>query len=368
MLLYLLLPLPALAAAIWSSRLSRFGLVLLWAAIGVGIAVLMPVGSRDYSNYLRDYADLNALSIDSLPYYDPLYTLVVWIFGHIGVPGEAFYLLLSLCGLWVKLTALHKLGRGSSLVVLLYMCSYFFTHEFTQLRAGLAIGIWMHALASLNQSPRRYLLLTSLATLVHIQAGLGFVLAGVLWFAKSRAIGRALTLVLLLLFGVASTGVFDRWGYTLLSAVPDPRAQIYLELAEQDIWVRPNPFSVVSLVALLTAVVGLSRRIRPAGLGAASVQLFPAISSPQAAVFFGLLLGACALALLSVVSVAAFRISEHFFALLPVGAWLAALGDRERPRHVWTLWLLAVLLVNIFVFHSPYLLDPATGETTRSDT
>lgn len=358
MALYLVLLLPALIAALWSSRLSRQGLGAIWASTTLLMVWLMPIGSRDYTIYLRDFVDISKFTFAEVMRQDPLYTAVVLIFGHLGVSAEPFYLLMGSVGLWIKLTALGRLSNGSSMVVLLYVCSYFFLHEFTQLRAGLAIGIWMHALAELPYSRGRYLLLTTVASLIHVQAALGFLLIGVLALARNRIGGWLLVACALLIVAAGATRIFDQLGYAMLAAVPDLRSEIYLKLASKDLWARPNPYSFISLLALVTALGGLYL--------ARSVRKLPTREGHELteshAVFVALLLGNCALSLLSSVSVAAFRISEHFFALLPLGVWIVASRIRSKPRITGLLWPLAALLAYIFLFYGPYLLDPTTGK------
>ena len=135
MFLYLLLVLPALIAALWRDRLSRIALALVWAATSLLMVWLIPIGSRDFQTYLRDFVDFNELAFTEVVRQDPLYASIMWLFGHLGGSAEVFFLLLGSAGLWIKLTALQRLSNGSSMVVLLYVCSYFFLHDFTQLRA-----------------------------------------------------------------------------------------------------------------------------------------------------------------------------------------------------------------------------------------
>ena len=228
MSLYLLLLLPALMAVLWRDRLSTQALALVWLATSLLMVWLIPIGSRDYPTYLRDFADFNDSAFTEVVRQDPLYASAVWLFGHLGGSAEAFYMLLGVAGLWVKLTALQRLSGGSSMVVLLYVCSYFFLHDFTQLRAGLAIGIWMHALADLRYSRGRYLLLTALASLIHLQAALGFLLFGVFMLSRSRAGVWLLSIGALVIVAAAATPIFDQLGYAMLAAIPDPRTDVYL--------------------------------------------------------------------------------------------------------------------------------------------
>lgn len=357
MSLYLLLILPALTEALSRNRLSRRHLWMLWAATSLLMIWLVPIGSRDYPTYLKDFADFNELPFTEAVRQDPLYASAVWLFGHLGGSAEAFFLLLGGAGLWIKLTALQRLSGGSSMVVLLYVCSYFFVQDFTQMRAALAIGIWMHALADLPYSRRRYLLLTALASLIHLQAAVGFVLLGVLMLARSRYAVWLLSLGGLLILAAAATPAFNHLGHSVLALIPDPRVQIYLDLASQDFWARPNPYSFINLFGLTTALVGLHRD-RGAAVRLTITQSERAV---RRAVFVALLLGSCSFVVLAAVPVAAFRISEHFFALLPVGIWMVASRGGAAPRHKGPFLILAAILAYIFLFYSPYLLDPTAG-------
>lgn len=355
MAVYLLLILPTLIATLSADRLTTQKLILLWLGTVVLMSWLMPIGSRDYATYLRDFADFNETPFLEVMQQDLLYRAAVWIFGHLGGTAEAFYLLLASLGLVVKLTALQRLTGRSSLAILIYISSYFFLHDFTQLRAGLAIGIWMHALADLPYSRSRYLLLTILASLVHLQAAVGFVLYVVLTLARSEIGFWSLIVSAILIVLSAATSVFEQLGYTVLAAIPDPRTEIYIAMAAEDIWVKPNPYSFISMLALLTALTG------------AVLERYHALQvktniSTERAVYTSLLLGACSVPVLSSIPVAAFRVSEHFFSLLPVGLWMLATRERSTPRCKGLLWMVAVIFAYIFVFYSPYLLEPNLGE------
>jgi hypothetical protein len=353
MWVYVLLTLPALLCALTTERLSRVHLVLIWLAVVPVMAWLMPDGSRDYTTYLSNYEDFGAVSFLEAVRQDPLYATSAWLSGRLGFSGEVYFLIASSAGLWVKLTGLHRLSNGSALAVLAYFCSFHFLHDFTQLRAGFALGILMHALASIERSRRRYLWLTLLATTIHIQASLGFVLFGLLMLARSERWVRQFCLAVVIIVATSTTRLFDEIGYAILARIPDPRTEIYLAMAAEEIWVRPNPFSSLSLMALAVALTGLLSVSRT-GQGVRSEY------EVARSVFVSLAIGSAALSVLSSVSVAAFRISEHFFVLLPVGAALALqrLPISESIRKA-AMFALAGILLFIFVFHSPYLVDPS---------
>jgi len=362
MIIYLLLPLPALLTALAFRRLAAGGVVALWAITLVPLVVLMPVGSRDFSIYLRDYADLQTDPFADAVAQDPLYGSIAWVAGHLGVPSTVFYLCLAALALGVKLTALHRLGRGATLPIALYMCSFFYLHEFTQLRAALAIGLWMLGIEALPRSSARYLGLTLLGALVHAQAALGLLVYPLVRALRTRNRARLLACAALVVMALSVVGLSERITQQVLEHVPDPRVAIYLALAENSEG-HPNPFSVMSLLAIAAALAGMLPGDRHDEAG----ERAPLASRPSTVVFTGLLLGSCALSTFAAVPVAAFRVSEHFFSLLPIAFWMAADHLSIGPRKRLLLWLVAGLFLYLFLIHSPYLLDPATGEPTRED-
>jgi hypothetical protein len=357
MWLYLLLVLPALTAYLLNSEMSRTSRLFVWGGTVVLTCWLMPIGSRDYTTYLRDFIDIGQVGFLEAVGQDPLYGGAVWLFGYFGVSGEVFYAAFSALGLWIKFGALCRLSGNKTIVILLYVASYFFLHDFTQIRAGLAIGIWMYALSNIEKDRRRYYFLTVLASLIHVQAAIGFLVPGILYMTRSSRGRLILSGLVVIIVALAATSIFDELGYAVLAAIPDPRTAIYLKLAAEGIWDRPNPYSFLSMLALATSLIGLHFR-RCEVVEDVAVMTRSGVSD---AVFCALLLGVCALTVLSSVSVAAFRISEHFFALLPLGVWLASLrSSSQKIAHI-VLLLLAGMLSFIFIFYSPYLLDPSIG-------
>lgn len=358
MSIYLLPALPVLLLALLSREVTRRQVFYLWLAMLGPTAWLMPEGSRDYTIYLRDFGDINSAGFFEVVGQDPLYASAVWLFGHAGGSGELFYFLLSSAGLLLKLVAMWRMSAGRSIVLLMYACSYFYLHEFTQLRAGLAIGIWVYALAYLETNRKRYYALVLLASLIHVQAALGFLPPLLLRLTSNRQRTRVASAVVLAIMATAATRVFDEIGYKLLAAIPDPRTAIYVAMAQEDLWVRPNPYSMISLVALATGLIGLNRAFQPVRSAPATVPS----RLVQRSIFCSLLLGCCALAMLSSISVAAFRVSEHFFALIPLGTWLVATRGGTSLSNEKYLLPLCALLTYIFVFYGSFLLDPTTGE------
>ena len=99
MSLYLLLIVPALMAALWRERLSTQTLAWIWFSMSLLMVWLIPLGSRDYVTYLRDFSDFNEMDFAQAVRQDPLYASAVWLFGHLGGSAEVFYPLLASLGL-----------------------------------------------------------------------------------------------------------------------------------------------------------------------------------------------------------------------------------------------------------------------------
>ncbi|MEI6553901.1 MAG: hypothetical protein WCO09_05010, partial [bacterium] len=76
-----------------------------------------------------------------------------------------------------------------------------------------------------------------------------------------------------------------------------------------------------------------------------------------------LLLGVSAFILFSSIPVAAFRLGEHFFCLIPV-QWANLVSNRSRQFQMVSIVLLGFLLTYIFVFRAPYLMVPTLGGGT----
>lgn len=362
MSIFLLLPLPAIVVALLSKSIGLRGLFATWLVTSLALVILIPIGSRDFTTYLRDYDDIGSQPWAGVLVQDPLYATTVWICGHLGLPAPLFYFCLATAALGIKLLALHRLCEGHTLPIALYMCSFFFLHEFTQMRAGLAIGIWMLGLAYLRHGGHRYLWLTLLASLVHVQAALGLLLIPLAWILSTRARLIWATALTFASIGVSLAGLTDQIVARIMRLIPDPRVEIYLALASA-LDGHLNPFNIMSLIAMTTVMLALWRR-QPVAEPFARYAKYQRTST---FVFVGLLLGSFSLAAFTTIPIAAQRISEHFFALIPVGIWYAAslFGMSHRQRQM--IWAVGMLFIYIFLFHSPYLLHPVTGEPLHED-
>ena len=359
MSIYFVFPIVPIVIALCYRRVGKIGAFFVWAVATVFLFGLMPLGSRDFNNYLRQFDEIKSLQIIEVIEVEPLYKSMVWVAGYVGIPSSLFYISLGSLALAVKLIALLRLTDRQTLPIALYMCSFFYLHEFTQVRAALAIGLWMLGLSELPRSRSRYLIWTLLGTSVHFQAALGLLLYPLIGILNSRRRTQIFALAALSILIFSLFGMVDFFVVKIVNSIPDPRVAIYYQLAMESV-LPPNPLSVMSMLAITTALVGLLPKARV-------VAKLPSHRRIDSYVFTSLLLGSLSLAALTSIPVAAFRISEHFFSLLPVGLHLATKNISSSRWMRSILWIIAGIFLYIFLFHSPYLLDPITGEHSRDN-
>lgn len=350
--IFFLTAVPAILLAPWGLRLGLGRILLIWIVTTLIASQLVEIGSRDFPIYVQDFDSFANARFSDLPWQDPLYSLTRWIWAELG--GSAYYYYMSLISISIllKLLAFRRLSEFSAIAALLYMCSYFYLHEFTQIRASLAISIWLHAIIQYPKSGKRSLFLILLACTVHIQALLGLIIWPLALLIRSRRGRYLLVLLSLVAITVAQTRIFDQLGFQLIAQIPDARASIYLAFAEQEAWGRPNPFTVLSILSLLVATFGLLR--------------FPPFDGhrmrqDQDLIYASLFMGSVSLAVFAAIAVGAFRISEHFFALLPLAISNLIYQCRSRSVALIGVPVLIALFSYLFLFHSPILVNPATG-------
>ncbi|MFM2358277.1 MAG: hypothetical protein RLY16_270 [Bacteroidota bacterium] len=150
--------------------------ILIAVILGLGFLAGLrhPDIERDYQNYLFSfdmiYEDKNPLF---LAVYEPGFFLIVFTIKSIIKYnyGVAIMLVYAFCSVIVKTLSIKKLAINPYLVMLFYFSHFFFLHEMTQIRIGLATAFFFAAipllLANKNKS---YIAFILLATLFHYTA------------------------------------------------------------------------------------------------------------------------------------------------------------------------------------------------------
>lgn len=130
----------------------------------VGLRLLGP--DADYNNYLNLLTLQNSLELLTKEFgFRLLLGLNSWIFN---TNVDTFFLLFAILGISIKFYAFTKTSPIPLLSLVLYFLSYFLLHDYTQIRAGVASGIFLLSIQDLSEgSKKRYIQKVILACLFH---------------------------------------------------------------------------------------------------------------------------------------------------------------------------------------------------------
>lgn len=224
--------------------------------------------SRDYANYVEMYQFIGSFP-DYFTFYDfyfiyePLFYFIVsglkTIFGSVYVP---VFLLFALIGVSLKSAAIRKLSPYPFLSLLLYFVSFFFLHDMTQIRIGVAGGILLlYALPRLlNNNKKGFIGFCLLAGVIHYSS----LLYIVLMFVKKSSINKWKYLAVFIFCFSISLLRIDFM--TVISRLPmgaiSMKLDNYNNTLEFTDTVRVNIFNVMFLIkmALGLALLALAGR------------------------------------------------------------------------------------------------------------
>ena len=175
------------------------------------------------------------------------------------------YLLLfyALLGVSLKLAAILQLTSLRWLSVATYFSSYFFLHEFTQIRAAIASGLILLSVKHIQErNPFQFTVLVSLASLFHFSALIAFPLY--LLGARGLTNGSKTFIALAVPLGILIRVLDVNLLYVVPLETVRSKVDVYME-AESLRDVKLNVFNAVYLVkyALLYALLLMSSRIEP---------------------------------------------------------------------------------------------------------
>lgn len=120
------------------------------------------------------YIELIKLPLDSLWFQEPTFVLFV-IINKFLFSGSfrTFFLLYAILGVGIKVYALSKLGRGFLLALVIYILLYYALHDLTQIRVGVASGLFLLSLFYLEDDKKKAFVLQFVAILFHYSAIIG---------------------------------------------------------------------------------------------------------------------------------------------------------------------------------------------------
>lgn len=293
------------------------------------IAGFRPIGiDRDSLNYVEALSEpINLLSKE--PFF--------WIIREINeilFSGSArtFFLIFAILGVALKLLAIKRLSLLPIFSIFTYICLYFVLHEMTQIRVGVASGIFLLSIPDVyNRNFKTFLFKTALATMFHYSA----IMMLMVYFLNPRKMNFKL-FCLLPLIGIFSIFIFNsKVMISMLNFIslylPDflsYKLKLYIYLIEQGIFNKINLFNVYygSLLIFYYIMILCSRH-------------FKSKYDMLLLKIFGLML--FLFYFFHAVPVLAFRVSEFFGVVLIIliPNFILIFKQKNMIRVILTIWL-----------------------------
>ena len=303
------------------------------------IAGLRPVGlDRDSLNYAAVIgSNMGGAFFGNR---EPTFWLINAISQRSPFPAiTTFFLLYALLGVFVKTAAILKLSPRPLLSLYLYITLYFVSHEFTQIRTGIAAGIYLFALHSLSKGNRGdFLFRLFVATCFHYSAVMGLVMLVSQRFSRSSFRLFALPLIGIALSQILTAENIELLGTYVLPGPIQGRLFLYLELLSDDRFTQINLLNPVTtsflvLYWLLVLKIPVTARVFDRYL----------------LLSFGV--GLASFYAASVIPVVAFRTME--FLSVGIVILLASATFWFRDKQIWIfllmLWALTVFIVQSLI-------------------
>lgn len=233
--------------------------------IFVGISLVLLAGlrsenvTRDYLPYMYSFDSIEPLDgSQSFAYfanYEPGFIGIVLFFKKIFVYnyGVVIMLFYAFTSLSLKIFSFNKFSLNPFLVLLIYFSHYFIIHEMTQIRIGLATGIFLISLFFyFKKNYKAYAAMILLATLFHYSA-LGFL---ILLFFKNNKFNRyvySALLVLSIFLAYVKLPLFNVVGY-LIPSEGSGKFNSYSGIIEYNLLDDVNVFNAINIAKIFCSI------------------------------------------------------------------------------------------------------------------
>lgn len=174
----------------------------------------------------------------------------------------SIFIIYAVLGVVSKVLAVRNLVNNFFLAILIYLSHFYILHELTQMRAGVAAGFILLAIAPLyNRNLKLFLLFTTIAVVFHYSA----IMILPLWFLKSNSKTRFLYLLIPVGF------ILYFMGFNFVQKIPIPYFQTkmdaYQELSRKgtDGFDTINVFNAFYLIKVAVFYIMMFKRNQIAG-------------------------------------------------------------------------------------------------------
>lgn len=190
--------------------------------------------------------------------FEYLYFLLNDFFSINGIPFRIFIWFLAFMAVLIKtkvITSFAKSGWAVGVSVLIYAFTFYLLHEFTQIRAGVAVAFIFLAVHALVGGNRAYfVLLVVLAAGFHSSAVMALLLLLPYRDSRARWVDWGLLVVTGILIALATLGMAVGAAFLDVLANFDPRIALYISLSESGRSEAANPLAISALLLLALAL------------------------------------------------------------------------------------------------------------------
>ena len=216
-----------------------------------GLLLIIIAGFRPLE-YFRDTENYLTMlhSFDNIWQSEPTF----WILNQfnqllLGGNDQIFFLIYAILAITIKIIAINRLSSLPLLSVYLYICLYFVLHEMTQIRVGVACGIFLLAIPDIvNKNFRMYLFKTLIAMAFHYSA----IIMLVLYFVNNKNINRKVYFFLPIIGFILAfipnlmLTIFTFFEFILPSVIAN-KVTIYISLIYNEDYNKINMFNLLTL-------------------------------------------------------------------------------------------------------------------------
>jgi len=129
---------------------TTFALAGLWLFLTLAASYRWIGPGRDYLEYLKFYLTVTPHFLSGFSRFEIGFEFSAWLFSSVlGVPFEIFYLGLAAVSLALKFYLFRRYLKSPLLAAVAYALLFFPIHEYTQIRAAVAIGLAYYAVHAL---------------------------------------------------------------------------------------------------------------------------------------------------------------------------------------------------------------------------
>lgn len=351
--------------------MSTLAVALFWEIPSVAICLLLavllatfaalrgPDVANDFTVYQDwySYRDAENGYLERPGYFEALYFLLNDAFAAASVQFRIFVGILAFVAVFIKTKVILNFSKSSlaaGIGILVYLFTFYLLHEFTQIRAGLAVAFIFLAVQSLVNERRAFFFFWILvAAGFHSSAVVALLLLLPYHDARARWLDWVLLGVTGMIYVLAALGIgLDVLLIDLLSTF-DPRVALYISMAEGGYSNAANPFAISAILLLLLALFLMGAHGDNKPMSELDMQDIKALVLIRRSVLIGL---SC-LALFSRIPEIALRLFEINTALIPI--LVAIVFSRQGwflQKFLLLLWTSA--LIFIYIWREDGLVQP----------